>query len=283
MGPCFAGPFFLLQGEKMNTNFSCIDSNYNLPQTKLILGIDEVGRGPLAGPVVACTTFCLIHSKESLSLSQLFEYLSGLNITDSKKLTPKKRLDILKKLKIDLLQIKSNHFYKIQLPFISDEVIELFFVISEISHKIIDEINILNATKMAMDDSFLIGLKNIFENQRVHDDQMHGKIANVLIDGNMIPPKILQVSKQVSKEENYWGLKICPEAIVKGDSKSILIALASIIAKEYRDHLMQEFDSVYSGYNLSKHAGYPTPEHLEALKKMGPSPIHRRSFKGVLV
>jgi ribonuclease HII len=88
-----------------------------------------------------------------------------------------------------------------------------------------------------------------------------------LIDGNRMP-------KQVPAT-------VDAQAIIKGDSKSVLIGLASIIAKEYRDNLMVTLSKSFPGYGLEKHAGYPTKAHKEAIAKLGPSPIHRKSFKGV--
>lgn len=177
---------------------------------KLIAGIDEVGRGPLIGPVVTAAVI----------LPTDF-YLEGL--TDSKKLTEKKRdifFDIIMKEAID-----------VQIGLATPEEI--------------DEINILNATKLAMKRA-LDQLKNV---------------DFVLIDGNM------------KFDFNYQYL-----SIVKGDSKSISIAAASIIAKVTRDRIMKELDIKYPMYGFKKHNGYPTKKHLEAIKKYGLIEGYRKTY-----
>ncbi len=123
----------------------------------------------------------------------------------------------------------------------------------ECDREVIDEINILQAS--------LLSMKNCAHKLSAK------RRTRALFDGNKIPS---EMAKNIS----------C-EAIVKGDSKSALIGLASIFAKEYRDNLMEKYSLKYPGYGFEKHAGYPTKKHLEAIKKLGVTPIHRRSFKGV--
>ena len=125
--------------------------------------------------------------------------------------------------------------------------------LSEVDHQRIDEINILQAS--------LLSMKNAYEN--ICFDQG----AIVLIDGNQTFP--------CSNPHH----ELIP--VVKGDQKSSLIGLASIIAKTKRDHDMQRMDKIYPGYGFAKHAGYPTKAHREAIIKIGPAPIHRKTFKGV--
>lgn len=176
-----------------------------------IAGIDEVGRGPLAGPVVAS---CVI----------LPEGFSSPHIRDSKQLSPKARLEaywsILKIAKIG---------------------------IGVVSHEIIDKINILQASLLAMKQAVL--------SLALTPDLL-------LIDGTY---KI----KNLPMEQ---------APIVSGDQKSISISAASIVAKVTRDKMMEIFDQEYPGYGFARHKGYPSPEHLESLKRFGPSPIHRLSF-----
>lgn len=213
------GPFFMFDLEYFNHKF--------------LIGCDEVGRGPLAGPVVAAAVLCQ-------HLEQM-ELLKNLGITDSKKITEKKRKLILEKLEIDLSQTK--------------QVKEIFpglsFCLWDISPAQIDEINILQASLLAM--------KKASENLINRND-----IGTILIDGNK-------------------GFETVHEAIpiVKGDSKSLLIGLASIIAKQFRDEKMKQLDLEYPGYFFANHAGYPTKQHREAIEKIGVSPIHRKTFKGV--
>lgn len=179
-----------------------------------IIGIDEAGRGPLAGPVVAAG---VVLDKDRPIL--------GLN--DSKKLSEKVR----------------ERLY--------DQIMERarFVSVEEISADVIDTINILRATLLAMK-------KVLLEAMRVH------KIDVALIDGNTEIPNLLV--RQI--------------AIVRGDSQVECIMAASIIAKVYRDRIMKKFDAQWPGYGFGRHKGYGTREHCAAIELLGPSPIHRMSF-----
>ncbi|MBT4791416.1 MAG: ribonuclease HII [Halobacteriovoraceae bacterium] len=210
----------------------------NLKEFKAIIGCDEVGRGPIAGPVVACAV--KVKRSEKGLLSQLIK----LNVTDSKKLSTKKRKIILNQLGIDVKNLKVNHLYKIKYFNLCFE-----FCLNECDHKKIDKINILQASLLAM---------------KLASEKLGESQSKVLIDGNKL-----------------FETKYASEAIIKGDSKVVVIGLASIIAKEFRDEKMTQLDQKYPGYNLAKHAGYPTKEHRDAVKELGPSKIHRKTFKGV--
>jgi ribonuclease HII len=177
---------------------------------KYIAGIDEVGRGPLVGPVVCA---CVV-------LPVDFE-LEGL--TDSKKLTPKKR---------DL-------FYDI----IKERALGIG--IGVIDEKRIDEVNIYQATKEGMIEAF---------------NNVDCRIEHVLIDAMPL------------------CLPVPSTSIIKGDSKSITIAAASVIAKVTRDRMMDDLDKKFPMYNFKKHKGYPTKEHLEAIEKYGIIDEHRKSY-----
>ncbi len=179
-------------------------------------GVDEAGRGPLAGPVVAAS---VILSKENP--------IDGLN--DSKALTPQKR-----SLLYDIISEKS-----------------VSFAVGIIENDVIDQINILQSTIKAMESSIL-GLT-------VKPDLVY-------IDGNR--PTTLEIRQQT---------------IVKGDTKCQSIAAASIIAKVTRDRIMEKLHEIYPQYGFLKHKGYPTKAHYEAIKMYGPSPVHRLSFKGVII
>lgn len=176
-----------------------------------VCGIDEAGRGPLAGPVCAAAVLL----PEGL-------VIDGLN--DSKKLSEKKR---------DLL-----------FPVIEENA--LAFGIGFADEKEIDEINILQATFLAMRRAF---------------DAMQRRCDYVLVDGNRMPP-----------------MPVPGETVVKGDAKSPSIAAASILAKVSRDRVMLEYAKQYPEYQFEKHKGYGTKAHVEALHAFGPSPIHRRTF-----
>lgn len=178
---------------------------------EMICGIDEAGRGPLAGPVFAAAVI-------------LPEGLEDLGINDSKKLSEKKR-DAL----YDLIREKA-----------------IAYSVASASEKEIDEINILNATFLAM--------KRAVDGLSVRPD-----IA--LVDGNRKP-----------------GTGIEELTLVKGDAKSISIAAASILAKVSRDRCLLELDKAYPEYQFAQHKGYPTKLHYEMLKEHGISPVHRLSF-----
>ncbi len=210
----------------------------HLKEFRAIIGCDEVGRGPLAGPVVGCALRLTREDRDILN------ELDRLRVTDSKKLTAKKRREILDKLDINLKEIKLGEVVTKSL-----DGNKFSFCVYEHDHEQIDEMNILKASLSAM--------QKASETLSTHD-------AKVLIDGNKVFESIHPV-----------------EAVVKGDSKVLAIGLASVIAKEFRDEKMKELDKEFPGYNLAKHAGYPTKEHRDAIKKLGPSKIHRKSFKGV--
>lgn len=204
-----------------------------------IIGCDEVGRGPIAGPVNACAV-CV--DKDH---ADLISFLIDLGVTDSKKLTQKRRLHILEQLKVDLHSLKVNTLYDIKL-----EQHNFSFVLSELSASEIDKLNILKAALTCM---------------QISSEKLMQNDAIVLVDGN----------KTFESSAKHI------EAIVKGDSKSAIIALASIIAKEYRDNLMAQYDKEFPGYGLAKHAGYPTAAHKKAVVNLGVTSIHRKTFKGV--
>ena len=189
----------------------------------IIAGIDEAGRGPLAGPVVAgCVV--LDRTKEILFLN------------DSKKLSKKRREELF-------VEIKEK---------------ALAFGVGIVSEKIIDEINILEATHVAM--------KEAFENANSMYKEKFGKdISLLFVDALKI--KNIDV-KQVS--------------IIHGDALSISIAAASIVAKVTRDEMMEEYDKKYPEYGFANHSGYGTKFHMDKLKEIGPCEIHRKSFLSFL-
>lgn len=180
---------------------------------KNIVGVDEVGRGPLAGPVV-CAAVIMPLDDESI--------IEGID--DSKKLSEKKREDLAEKIKKTALA----------------------YTIIETDERTIDEINILEATKLSM--------KKAVESLALSPDV-------VLTDGNM--------TLDISYPQH---------SIVKGDSLSYSIGAASIIAKVHRDHLMEEYAKTYPQYDFEKNKGYGTAAHIKAIKEYGLCKIHRRTF-----
>lgn len=220
------------------------DLDYISNNQFFIAGCDEVGRGPLAGPVVACCVF--VDLKKCKKPESLFGHLQDLGVTDSKMLSEKRRLGIINDLKISKLEAHQN--CAVGGAFFSS----LSFRIEEISALEIDKINILQASLLGMKRAYLSLQESYSHEQGV-----------LLIDGN-------------KKIDEKLGLPI-----IKGDSKSLVIGLASVIAKVYRDSLMKDFGILYPQYGFEKHAGYPTKKHCQVIRQIGPCPIHRKTFKGV--
>ena len=177
----------------------------------VLAGMDEVGRGPLAGPVVSA---CVVLPPEPF-----IQY-----VNDSKRLTEKRREQLEKEIK----------------------ALSSGYALGWVWPDVIDEINILQATKLAFQFAF---------------ENMSIPVTDVLIDA-------------------LQGLNISARqhAFIHGDARSYLIAAASIIAKVERDAYMMEQDAIYPQYGFKSNKGYGTPEHIDALKAYGPCPIHRRSF-----
>jgi ribonuclease HII len=213
----------------------------------ILCACDEVGRGPLAGPVVAACVKVVVQNEAALSF--ILERLKKLEVTDSKKLKAPQRQFILNELSIDAHNISTKKAYDI-----NHNGMRFSFSLEEIDNYEIDRINILQASLLAMKNCFLSLAKNVE--------------SVVFIDGN----------KKFTTTEKT---QLFP--IVKGDSHSYLIGLASIIAKEYRDLLMSNFSKTFPEYGFSSNMGYPSKKHLEILRLHGPTPIHRLTFKGVII
>ncbi len=188
----------------------CLEGNVS----RFIAGVDEVGRGPLAGDVVAAAV--------------ILDHAHGIiGLADSKQLTEERREELYEQIKMRAIA----------------------FCVARASVAEIDQINILQASLLAM--------------QRAVAGLQH-KPDFIYVDGNRCP---------------LWSY--VSKAVVKGDSKIAAIAAASIMAKVTRDREMHDLDRTYPGYGLARHKGYPTPFHLQALQALGPSPIHRRTFRPV--
>lgn len=176
-----------------------------------LAGIDEAGRGPLAGPVVAAA--CILDENSMI-----------LGLDDSKKLSEKKRAKLY------------------------DEIVmhAVAYSVIRIEPDVIDQINILEATKRAM---------------------------RLCVSGLRVSPDMLLIDAI-----NLTGTGIPVTPIIKGDAKSNSIAAASILAKVTRDRIMEEYDVVYPGYGFAKHKGYGTKAHYEAIERLSICPIHRKTF-----
>jgi len=180
-----------------------------------VCGVDEAGRGPLAGPVVVAAVILDANRP-----------IAGLD--DSKKLSASKRETLYSQI------VAAATAYNIQ----------------RISPRIIDEINILQATLRGMQQAALAIVTSA---------------STILIDGNRVPKELLGRAR----------------AVVKGDGKYAAIAAASILAKVTRDRIMEEYDAIYPGYGFAQNKGYPTKQHLAAIRNLGITPIHRKTYKPV--
>lgn len=180
---------------------------------RLVAGADEVGRGPLAGPVVAAAVILPLEEEKRI-----------LGIDDSKKLSKKKREALAEKIKESAVA----------------------YAIEEVDEETIDKINILQATRLAM--------KRAIEKLSPRPDF-------VLTDGNMT-----------------LDISVPQESVVKGDAKIASIGAASILAKVYRDALMEKYAEAFPYYGFDRNAGYGTRAHIEAIREMGICTIHRRTF-----
>ena len=194
------------------TNLKLIEKDLYKKGFKNICGIDEAGRGPLAGPVVVAG---VIMPENSM--------IEGVN--DSKKVSEKKR----------------EKLYDL----ILEEAIS--YSVAIIGHDVIDDINILNATKRGVTE---------------------------VVDGLDIKPELIIIDAL----EHIDTRGIPYESIIKGDAKCYNIAAASIIAKVTRDRIMREYDEIYPQYGFINHKGYGTAKHITAIKEYGLCPIHRKSF-----
>ena len=189
----------------------------------LVCGLDEAGRGPLAGPVTAA---CVI-----LPDDFCFDLLN-----DSKKLSEKKRFSLE--------------------PIIKEK--SLAWGIADVDHKTIDQINILQASLLAMKEAFskmMLMLSVKLPDITLEDIQ-------AIVDGNKVP-----------------DIPVVCIAKPKSDATEFAVMAASILAKTHRDRLMEEYHQMYPQYNYIKHKGYPTEEHRQICYKIGPSPIQRMTFK----
>ncbi len=188
---------------------------------KIIAGIDEAGRGPLAGPVVSAAVI-------------LPPDFTCSGVTDSKKLSEKKREALFPEIKARALAVG----------------------IGMADHKEIDRINILQASLLSMKRA----------------------VQDLAVGPNSLNPDFLLIDGKFTID-----MDLPQQAIVKGDSRSISIAAASIIAKVTRDRLMAKLHKTYPQYNFIRHKGYPTKAHKQAIIEHGPCPVHRKTFNGVIL
>ncbi len=214
-----------------------------------VIVADEVGRGPLSGPVViGALRVCVSDAK---ALAGLLRTLRARGVRDSKALSGEERLQLLDKLGVTDLPFRRPGTIEVR-------GLRLDYVTWDMDHQRIDEMNILAAS--------LEGMK--LAAQAISDPK--ALATTLFIDG----PHALRWD---TPAPTSWT----EVPVVKGDAKSALIGLASIIAKEKRDRYMREMHELYPHYGFAAHFGYPTKEHRRAIQEFGPSPIHRTTFKGV--
>lgn len=190
-----------------------LEREYAARGLRAVAGVDEVGRGPLAGPVVCAAV-----------IMPLEEALRVPGVNDSKKLSPKKREQLAERIR----------------------AVARAYAVEEVSAAVIDEINILQATRL--------GMKRAVEKLSPPADM-------VLTDGNMT-----------------LDIALPQRSVVKGDALVYSIGAASILAKVYRDALMSDYAAQYPGYAFERNAGYGTAQHIRAIREVGICPIHRRTF-----
>lgn len=183
------------------------------PPPELWAGVDEAGRGPLAGPVVACA---LVLPPGRVT--------AGLR--DSKALTPRQRQVLFHRVLEQALDVR----------------------VAVASHQMVDRLNVLQASLRAMAAAV---------------SALSVGFHRLVVDG----PRAVPLDRSVAQQP-----------MVDADARVACVAAASVVAKVVRDALMEELDRAYPGYGFARHKGYPTPEHLAALRTLGPSPVHRRSF-----
>ena len=190
-----------------------LEREYAARGLRAVAGVDEVGRGPIAGPVVCAAV-----------IMPLEEALRVPGVNDSKKLSPKKREQLAERIR----------------------AVARAYAVEEVSAAVIDEINILQATRL--------GMKRAVEKLSPPADM-------VLTDGNMT-----------------LDIALPQRSVVKGDALVYSIGAASILAKVYRDALMRDYAAQYPGYAFERNAGYGTAQHIRAIREVGICPIHRRTF-----
>ncbi len=218
---------------------------------KMVAGLDEAGRGPLAGPVLAATVVI----KQGFKNKE-----SKLKIKDSKQLTPEQREKFYR--------ILTNH------P-------QIKWGIGRVSEKVIDKINILEATKLAMQKAIKNLQEKLKKERKVRnwsrpksrDREILDEMSFLILDGNF------KINSTLRQTQGSKRVRIIPQkSIIKADVKVFSCAAASIIAKVTRDRIMLKYDKKYPKYGFKKHKGYPTKSHKKILKKIGPCPIHRKTF-----
>jgi len=210
---------------------------------KIVVGLDEAGRGPLAGPVVVAAVSILDTKYQTLSFTKVSKGRQNIKIRDSKQLSSLQRETIYKTI------LKDNR---------------LQWGIGKVSEKVIDKINILEATKLAMEKA-IVNLNRKLKSESYpfsHDRRKMGITDFLILDGNF-----------------KLNINLAQKSIIKGDEKVFSCALASILAKVTRDRIMVSYHKKYPQYRFDLHKGYGTKLHLKRIKQYGSCNIHRKTFR----
>ena len=237
----------------------------------LVAGVDEAGRGPLAGPVVAAAA--VLPRDVSTGLP------SHIRLDDSKKMTEEQREQAFEALESAAGDYGSTG---------------VAFAVCVVSPKVVDEVNILEATMQAMDRAVQELSEKLYgsgigaaegseaakRGGQGQEGEKGGAPLAVLVDGNRLPPRLAALTGS-SLPSSSCSLTFHARAVVKGDAKSTAIAAASIVAKVTRDRLMREASEKWPRYGFENHKGYGTAAHVAVIRKYGPCEIHRRSFEPI--
>ncbi len=234
----------------MKKNLKNISEN-SANQTKIskdikwLIGIDEVGRGPVAGPVTVCAVMINIENFN-------FDELIKMGLRDSKKMTPTKREKISNFIKENF---ESNQVDK-------NIAKNLYFSVTHIEASVIDKIGIVPSIRKALEKSINNVTERVVKNDENKKPEDVFDLIQVLLDGGLVAPDIFKKQK----------------TIIRGDNSEPVIALASILAKVDRDNLMVSLSKKYLLYGFEKHKGYGTMAHMKAIDKNGLNPEHRLTF-----
>ncbi|MBU2540091.1 ribonuclease HII [Patescibacteria group bacterium] len=283
-------------------------------ECKAVVGLDEAGRGPLAGPVVAAAV--MLKNPKSKILNPKSRYNRGLSMPTKSSILDKvgtkseqvqnsktqksKRILNLEFSNLDLFGISNLGFWisgikdsKQLSPKKREQFYDVITThpnikwgIGKVSEKIIDEINILEATKLAMIKAVanLNSKSKILNSKSRHRRGLSMPTKSSILDKvgtkseQILNPKFKNIDYLLIDGNFRLNIGLSQKSIIKGDQKVISISAASIIAKVSRDRIMERFHKKYPQYRFDKHKGYPTKLHIKMLKKFGSCPIHRKSF-----
>lgn len=249
-----------------NSKSSNLKKARDKKQSLVYFGVDEAGRGPLAGPVIACAlaklrtqnSTCPHWLRQRRCRREFKTITKKSKIRDSKQLNVKQREQFFSALKKDGCFV---------------------WALGRVGERVIDKINIFEATKLAMKRA-VEGLIKKLKRQNVQKLSLRGRIRRPKQSHTQTKKYYYKMIPSLLIDGNF-GITVPykQKSIIKGDEKIPLIALASIVAKVERDRIMVNYDKKYPQYNFAKHKGYATKQHYQALKQHGPCILHRKTFR----